>query len=112
MIVVMEKTMFLSVVGDSPVTRVLDFMITGRGLDYSLSDIARNSTIGWTTLHRIWPDFEKNHLVVQTRTIGKAKLYKINQQNSVAKELIRLYDTIIANKIPVRLAPKVILPKS
>ena len=112
MILVMEKTIFLSVVGDSPVTRVLDFLITSRGLDYSLSDIARNSTIGWTTLHRIWPDFEKNQIVVQTRIIGKAKLYKINLQNPVAKELIRLYDTIIANKIPVKLAPKVILPKS
>ena len=106
MIYDMEKTMFLSVIGDSPVTRVLDFLITGRGLDYSLSDIARNSAIGWTTLHRIWPGFEKNQLVTRTRIIGKAKLYKLNQQNPVAKELVRLYDTIIANKIPVKPMPK------
>lgn len=101
----MEKTRFLSVVGDSPTARVLDFLMTGRGLDYSLSDIARNSGVGWTTLHRIWPGFEKNKLIVRTRIIGKAKLYKLNQQNPIVKELVKLYDTIIANKIPIKVKP-------
>ena len=43
-----ETTIFREALGDSPVIRVLDFLIEGRGLDYSLTDIAENANIGWT----------------------------------------------------------------
>ena len=90
-----QKTLFRTVVGDSPTSRVMELLITGRGLDYSLSDIARNSNVGWTSLHRIWDSLEKNKIVVHTRVIGKAKLYKLNMENNIAKGLVKLYDTIL-----------------
>lgn len=31
--------------------------------DYSLTEIARNSGIGWKTLHTIWPQLEKYGIV-------------------------------------------------
>ena len=90
-----ETTIFREALGDSPVIRVLDFLIEGRGLDYSLSDIAENSNIGWTTLHRIWDKLEKFEIVVFTREIGRAKLFKLNEENKTVKELIRVYDTLL-----------------
>jgi hypothetical protein len=54
-----ETTIFREALGDSPVIKTLDFLIEGRGLDYSLSDIAKNANIGWTTLHRIWGNLLK-----------------------------------------------------
>jgi len=90
-----QKTLFRIVVGDSPTSRVMEILITGRGLDYSLSDIARNSSVGWTSLHRIWGPLEKNKIVVHTRMIGKAKMYKLNMENSIARGLAKLYDTIL-----------------
>jgi len=90
-----ETTIFREALGNSPVIRVLDFLIEGRGLDYSLSDIAENSNIGWTTLHRIWDKLLKFGIVKQTRSIGRAKLFKLNEENPVVKELIRLYDTLL-----------------
>lgn len=90
-----ETTVFREALGDSPVIRVLDFLIEGRGLDYSLSDIAENSNIGWTTLHRIWDKLEKFEMVVFTREIGRAKLFKLNGENPTIKELIRVYDTLL-----------------
>ena len=90
-----KKTLFRTVVGDSPTARVMELLITGREMDYSLSDIARNSSVGWTSLHRIWGSLERNKIVVHTRVIGKAKMYKLNMQNRIAKGLVKLYDTIL-----------------
>ncbi len=90
-----EITIFREALGDSPVIRVLDFLIEGRGLDYSLTDIAGNSNIGWTTLHRIWDKLLKLKIVIPTREIGRAKLFKLNEENPAVKELIKLYDTLL-----------------
>ena len=88
-------TIFREALGNSPVIRVLDFLIEGRGLDYSLSDIAENSNIGWTTLHRIWGKLLKLKMVKPTREIGRAKLFKLNEENPAVKELMRVYDTLL-----------------
>lgn len=90
-----ETTIFREALGDSPVIRVLDFLIEGRGLDYSLTDIAENSGIGWTTLHRIWDSLIKFKIVIPTREIGRAKLFKLNLENPAVKELVKVYDTLL-----------------
>ena len=90
-----EATIFREALGDSPVIRVLDFLIEGRGLDYSLTDIAENSNIGWTTLHRIWDKLLKFNMVTPTREIGRAKLFKLNEENPAVEKLIKLYDTLL-----------------
>lgn len=92
----MEKiTIFRQALGNSPVIRVLDFLIESRGLDYSLSDIAENANIGWTTLHRIWDNLLRLKMVIHTREIGRAKLFKLNEENPAIKELIKVYDTLL-----------------
>ena len=90
-----ETTIFREALGNSPVIRVLDFLIEGRGLDYSLSDIAKNSNIGWTTLHRIWDNLLRLRIVKPTREIGRAKLFRLNEENPSVKELIKLYDSLL-----------------
>ena len=90
-----ETTIFREALGDSPVIRVLDFLIEGRGLDYSLTDIAENANIGWTTLHRIWDKLVRLNIVVPTREIGRAKLFKLNEKNPAVEELIKLYDMLL-----------------
>ena len=91
----MRRTIFTESFGNSPTIRLLDFLMEGRNLDYSLTDIAKNSNIGWTTLHRIWQNLEKLEMVKQTRIIGKAKLYKLNMNNKVIKKLINIYDLLL-----------------
>ena len=90
-----ETTIFREALGDSPVIRVLDFLIEGRGLDYSLTDIAENANIGWMTLHRIWDNLLRLNIVVPTREIGRAKLFKLNEENPAVEKLIKLYDTLL-----------------
>ena len=105
----METTVFRETLGDTPIIRVLDFLIEGRGIDYSLSDIAENSRIGWTTLHRIWDRMLELGLVVPTREIGRAKLFKLNEKNPAVKELIKFYDTLLYQHTEKHLSKKVIV---
>ena len=102
-----EITIFREALGDSPVIRVLDFLIEGRGLDYSLSDIAENANIGWTTLHRIWDNLLKLEIVKPTREIGRAKLFKLNEDNPTVKELIKVYDTLLYQETEKYLSHKI-----
>lgn len=104
-----EKTIFRETLGDTPVIRVLDFLIEGRGLDYSLSDIAENSNIGWTTLHRIWGKLLKNGIVKPTREIGRAKLFKLNEDDPAVKELVKLYDALLYRHTEKHLSKKIIV---
>ena len=91
----MEQSLFIKFLGDSSNVRVLDYLIKYRGLDYSMSDIARNSNVGWATLSRLWQEFVKYRIVVPTREIGKAKLFKLNEDNEAVKELIEVYRKLL-----------------
>lgn len=90
-----ELPIFVRTFGSSPVIKVLNFLLQGRGLDYSMSDVARNSDISWTTLNRIWEGMEKAGLIKNTRKIGKAKLYRLNTDNEVVKRLIDLHKQLL-----------------
>ncbi len=78
-----EQTLFTDVLGDYPITRVLDYLITGKNFDYSLSDISEGACVSWSTIHEIIPALEKKGLIKKTREIGRAKLYKINTENEM-----------------------------
>jgi DNA-binding IclR family transcriptional regulator len=104
-----QSTIFRETLGDTPVIRVLDFLIEGRGLDYSLSDIAENSNIGWTTLHRIWGKMLKLGLINPTREIGRAKLFKLNEENPAVKDLIKLYDTLLYQHTEKHLSKSILI---
>lgn len=95
----MEKNAFLEFVGDTPVNRLLDFFMTGRDFDYTLTDLAKKSGISWSTLHRIFPRFVKNKIVMRTREVGRAKLHKLNLNNPIVKKFVALYDTILLQEL-------------
>ena len=85
-----EKSIFVEYFGDYPLIRVLDFLIQGRDMDYSMTEIANNSKVGWTAFLGIWPKLTKKEILVFTRKIGNAKLFRLNIKNPWVKELIRM----------------------
>lgn len=89
--VMSDNSFFLQVMGESPINRVLDFLITFKDFDYSLTDISENSDVSWSTLHLFWKDLVKNRLVKQTRVVGRAKMYHLDETNPVVKELIKMH---------------------
>src|SRR3989338_8970974 len=96
------KSMFTGFMGDSPMIRVLDYLLTERQLDFSITDMAENAGIGRATLYRIWDSLIKNDIIIHTRDIGKAKLYKLNAENDKIKKLIEIYDMLILEDLKNR----------
>ena len=92
------ETLFRQMLGDTPKIRVLEFLIEGRELDYSISDIAEGANIGRTTLFRIFEDLLKNKIIIHTREIGNAKLFRLNINNPFVKKMIEIFDEIIMPK--------------
>ena len=96
--VISDKSSFKLVFGDSPVVKVIDFFLDNREFDYSMTDIAKNSDIGWSTLHGFWKGIVTLGIVTKTRRIGRAELYKLNMKSPVVKKLIDL-DMDISKKL-------------
>ena len=102
------ESLFIEFMGDSPTIRVLDYLLTERDLDFSISDMARNAGIGRTTLYRIWSNLIKNKIIVPTRVIGKAKLYKLNKDNTKIKKLMEIDDALMLEDLKKRSSQKVV----
>ncbi|MBI4452741.1 hypothetical protein HY637_04895 [Candidatus Woesearchaeota archaeon] len=96
------ETIFTKAIGNTPKIKVLEFLIEGRELDYSVSDIAEGAGIGRTTLFRIWNDFVELRIVKPTRVIGNAKLYKLNLENAFVGKMAELFDTLVIQPLNKR----------
>lgn len=97
-----EESLFIEFMGDSPTVRILDYLLTERELDFCITDLAENAGIGRATLYRVWNALLENKIVILTREIGKAKLFKLNTKNPKIKKLIELYDMLILEDLRKR----------
>ena len=93
-----EKTSFALVFGESPVAKVIDFLIDNQEFDYSLTDIAKGAEVGWSTLHQFWQDLVKLGVVKPTRKIGRAELYKLNLESPLVKKLVEI-DLLVSKQL-------------
>ncbi len=85
-----NETVFVEVFGGTPITRVLDFLITFQLYDYPLTEIAKNSGVSYSTLQTFWDKLVRNHIVIKTRRVGKSDLYKLNTNNPAVRQLLKL----------------------
>lgn len=87
----MEKeSIFVEIFGSNPIIKVLDFLITFQAFDYSLTEIAKNSGVSYSTMQTFWDKLERNAIVIKTRRIGKSNLFKLNTKNPAVQQLIKL----------------------
>lgn len=93
----MEQTLFVKMLGNSPRIRVLDMLITGRELDYSISDIAESADIGRPTFYGMLDELLQSGIIVPTRKFGRIQLYRINLNNRSVKQLVRFFDNLLGN---------------
>ena len=98
----MEKSLFIEFMGDSPTIRILDYLLTERELDFSITDMAENSRIGRATLYRIWDKLIENKIIIHTRDIGRAKLFKLNKENPKIKKIIEIDDMLMLDELKRR----------
>ncbi len=106
-----EQSLFVEFMGNSPMIKILDYLITERELDFSITDMAENAGIGRATLYRIWDSLIKNEIILHTRDIGKAKLFRLNTENVKIKKLIEIYDLLTIEELKKHTEAKKIVEK-
>lgn len=84
-----RKTPMRSFLGDSPLVKVLDALVENPHSDYSKRELAEAAEISPPTLYKIWDVLEESNLIEETRKIGNATLYKLNEESKLVKELVR-----------------------
>jgi len=89
------KTNFVKVFGDTPTNRLWDFLILSRRLfDYSMTDVSEATGIAWNTLKELFPHFVRDGIVIKTRKIGRATMYKLNEKHPKAVFMIEIHKAI------------------
>ncbi|MBI4210783.1 MAG: hypothetical protein HY544_04730 [Candidatus Diapherotrites archaeon] len=94
-----DRSMFVEFFGDYPMIRVLDFLMENSVFDYSKKDISRNADVSWNTLGTFWANIEETGVVVYTRKVGKAGMYKINTASPIVKQLMELDKKLVKNSL-------------
>jgi len=91
--------------------RFIDFLITFQKFDYSLTDISEGSGVAYRTLMMIFPDIERAGLVIETRKVGKSRMFKANMENPIMKGLsrlqLRIEEYFIRKEFPEKVVVKV-----
>jgi len=84
-----SQSIFVGYFGSSPYIKVLDFLIQGQEFDYSMTEAARGAEVGWSAFTGIWKKLLERGIITPTRTIGNAKLFKLNKKNPFVAKLIK-----------------------
>jgi DNA-binding XRE family transcriptional regulator len=85
-----KRSAFLETFGETPLIKVLDFFLTFPSFDYSKTQVANEVGISRITIGKIWKELTKKGMIVKTRSIGKAELYKLNMENPRMKILMKI----------------------
>jgi len=86
----MEKSLLVKFLGDTPLIRVVDFLMENSIFDYTKTEIAENAGISRASLYKVWPEIEQYELVKESRKMGNTTLYKLNKENPIMQKLIEL----------------------
>lgn len=90
--------MFKEIFGNSPQTKILDFLADHPDYDYSISEIAKHSQVSRPTVYKIKDILLKKGLIIHTRAQGNSPLYKLNLDNKLVQVILK-FDFEIAKRI-------------
>ncbi len=99
-----KQSLFIKTLGDSPKARILFYLIWTRGMDVCLTDLAINSRVSRSTLLKMWKNLIKDKILIHTRDVGRAKMFKLNEEDPKIKQLIGLYEICLEKEVEISLA--------
>tara|TARA_Y100000034_G_C6552715_1_gene238853 strand:- start:9 stop:344 length:336 start_codon:yes stop_codon:yes gene_type:complete len=105
-----QATIFVKTLGNSSQARVMDYLITSRGLPIHQSDVIKNSKVSKATIIKIWSKFIEQKLILYNRTIGRAKLYTLNTKDLRIQKLIELYNICLEKEAELGLKEAIEIP--
>ncbi len=94
-----EKGALERLMGSFSTPKLFDFLSTFREFDYSINEIAKNSKMSSKTVRREIPKLCYYEVVLESRTVGKTKMYKFNTASNIAKAVNFLISEIATFEI-------------
>jgi len=85
------ETLLIKIFGCSPKLRILDIFLDNPYFDFTKSELVRELGMSKQTLYKNFRDLEELGIVVVSRKIGRATLYRLNRENP----LVKLLDQIV-----------------
>ncbi len=83
-------TILTEMFGNSPVIRIIDFLLDNPLFDYSKEEMIKELGMSKTTFYKYFDVIEKNELVTIVRKVGKSKMYKLNGRSEAIKKIKEL----------------------
>lgn len=99
-------SVFLKLEGNTVKNRIWNFLIIHSEFDYSMKDIAKYAKVSYTALKEIWKELTERKIVIHTRDVGKAKMYKLNRANPQVENFIKYYWSVIDSEVDQQLGEK------
>ena len=84
----------VQMLGEYPRIKVLEFFLIYDWADYSKSYVAKETEVSRATLEPIWNELEEEGIIVKTRTIGRAEMFKLDKNNRTAQVLQNFLDSL------------------
>jgi len=82
-----SQSVITEVLGKSPRIRILDYLLDFPTNDFTKKEIIEALGMSKQTFYKYFESLEKYGMVEVSRTIGKAKLYKISSGNELVKSI-------------------------
>jgi len=85
---------FLGLFGKSNNMKILDYLLDCE-MDVSASDVEQGTSLSRKTVDKTLTRLLDESIIEVTRTIGKTKMYKINDSNPVSQKLKQINNLVL-----------------
>lgn len=82
-----EGTPLTHVFGDNARVKILAALLSERDRDLNVTDVANMAGVARSTVYEHLDELQELHLVVNTREVGSAPMYQINNDSPIVKRI-------------------------
>ncbi len=101
-----KEAVLIEYFGNTPIIRIIDFLLENRLFDYSKKEIIEETGLAKATFYKYWDRLVDLELVKITRSFGKTKLYRLNEKNPIVEKIKELELSLIEATVPVAVKAK------
>ena len=90
-----EKSPLNEALGNTSNLQILSFFISNQQLDYSVTDIAKNTKLSRQTIYKCLTPLLQFNMIQVSRKIGYTKLYKLNEESEGFRNILSLNEELV-----------------